>query len=68
MTRPESLPKFRDIANLLVYRFQTDLLKTMLALEQVYINLGQEAVKRGENCVIIHDRGAMDASACTTCL
>jgi hypothetical protein len=44
------------------FKFQENLLKTMLQIENTFFQLG-ESLSR--NCLIICDRGAMDASACT---
>lgn len=43
------------------FKFQENLLKTMLQIENTFFQLG-ESLSR--NCLIICDRGAMDASAC----
>lgn len=45
----------------LAFQFQENLLRTMLQIENTYFDLGK-ACRR--NCLIICDRGAMDASAC----
>ena len=43
------------------YEFQYNLIKTMLQIEQTYMDLAREY---NQNCLIICDRGVMDASAC----
>jgi len=48
---------------LLVYVFQKNLLQAMLAVEQIYENLGRQASEAGHNCILLCDRGAMDISA-----
>lgn len=48
-----------------VFLLQLNLFNTMMSLEQVYRDLGQMSIKKGENCVLVCDRGAMDVSACT---
>lgn len=35
-----------------------------MAMEKVYDDLAQSVTARGQNCLIICDRGAMDVSAC----
>jgi len=44
------------------YKFQENLLKTMLQIENTFFALAESCIR---NCLIICDRGAMDASACT---
>lgn len=44
-----------------VYNFQENLLRTMIQIENTYFELGESCKK---NCLIICDRGVMDASAC----
>jgi len=46
---------------LIVYSFQANLLKTMLQIETTFHDL---AVSSSRKCLIICDRGAMDATAC----
>jgi len=46
-----------------VQTFQENLLKCMLQLEDTYFELGKSC---DQNCLIICDRGAMDAAACNT--
>ena len=41
-------------------RFQENLLKTMLAIENVFFDLAKSC---GKDCLVICDRGAMDAAA-----
>lgn len=43
------------------YHFQQNLLRTMIQIENTYFELGKSSAK---NCLIICDRGVMDASAC----
>lgn len=43
------------------YNFQENLLRTMIQIENTYFELGESCKK---NCLIICDRGVMDASAC----
>lgn len=42
-------------------KFQENLLRTMIQIENTYFELGKSSQK---NCLIICDRGVMDASAC----
>lgn len=42
-------------------KFQENLLKTMIQIENSFFELGRSCQR---NCLIICDRGAMDASAC----
>jgi len=44
-----------------VYMFQENLLKTMLQIEDTFHDL---ALSSSKNCLIICDRGTMDATAC----
>jgi hypothetical protein len=43
------------------FKFQENLLKTMLQIENTFRDLSSACFK---NCLVICDRGAMDASAC----
>ena len=43
------------------FAFQENLLRTMMAIENTYFDLAQSCQK---NCLVICDRGLMDASAC----
>ena len=43
-----------------VFDFQENLIKTMIALEDTYFTM---AAKSDQNCLVICDRGLMDASA-----
>lgn len=45
----------------IAYHFQENLLRTMIQIENTYFELGKSCSK---NCLIICDRGVMDASAC----
>uniref|UniRef100_A0A2M4A876 NadR/Ttd14 AAA domain-containing protein n=1 Tax=Anopheles triannulatus TaxID=58253 RepID=A0A2M4A876_9DIPT len=52
--------KFADLVADEVYKFQENLLRTMIQIENTYFELGRTSTK---NCLIICDRGFMDASA-----
>jgi len=52
--------KFKDLSDKEGLQFQENLLKTMLQVEQSFFKLADTCPK---NCLIICDRGAMDASA-----
>ncbi|XP_060530046.1 TRPL translocation defect protein 14 [Cylas formicarius] len=52
--------KFVDLNDEEACRFQENLLKTMLQIEDTFFELGRTCRR---NCLIICDRGAMDASA-----
>lgn len=52
--------KFSDLTEEDSLRFQENLLKTMLQIEDTFFELGKTCKR---NCLIICDRGAMDASA-----
>ena len=43
-----------------VMDFQENLVRTMVAIEDTYFSMAQ---KSGQNCLVICDRGLMDASA-----
>ena len=43
-----------------IFDLQENLLKTMMTIENVFFDLAESTVK---NCLVICDRGAMDASA-----
>ena len=43
------------------YKFQENLIRTMIQIENTYFELGKSSTR---NCLIICDRGVMDASAC----
>lgn len=43
------------------FKFQENLLRTMLQIENTFFQIGESCSR---NCLIICDRGAMDASAC----
>jgi hypothetical protein len=53
---------FKTLFSFTAYKFQENLLKTMLQIENTFFALGESCSR---NCLIICDRGAMDASACT---
>lgn len=42
-------------------KFQENLLKTMMAMEETYFSLADTC---NRNCLVICDRGTMDAAAC----
>ncbi|XP_064459505.1 TRPL translocation defect protein 14-like [Ornithodoros turicata] len=52
--------RFPDLTPAEVEKFQENLLRTMMAMEQTYFDLANTCAK---NCLIICDRGTMDASA-----
>ncbi|XP_055316408.1 TRPL translocation defect protein 14 isoform X2 [Sitodiplosis mosellana] len=52
--------KFSDLTETEAYHFQENLLRTMIQIENTYFELGKSCSK---NCLIICDRGVMDASA-----
>lgn len=51
---------FGELNNEQVFDFQENLIKTMIALEDTYFTM---AAKSDQNCLVICDRGLMDASA-----
>ncbi|XP_049823554.1 TRPL translocation defect protein 14 isoform X2 [Aethina tumida] len=55
--------KFSDLSEDEAVKFQENLLKTMLQIEDTFFELGRTCER---NCLIICDRGAMDASAFIT--
>lgn len=56
VTFPSSIP-----SPLAAYKFQENLIRTMVQIENTYFELGNSS---NRNCLIICDRGVMDASAC----
>lgn len=52
--------KFADLSPEMAQEFQSNLLKTMLQIENTYFDLAKKSNKK---CLVICDRGAMDASA-----
>jgi hypothetical protein len=46
-----------------VEKFQENLLKTVLQIEEVFFDLAKDTAK-SRSCLVICDRGAMDPSAC----
>ena len=52
--------KFADLSPQMAKEFQANLLKTMLQIENTFFDLASKSPK---NCLVICDRGAMDASA-----
>ncbi|KAJ3642808.1 hypothetical protein Zmor_025561 [Zophobas morio] len=55
--------KFSDLSEEEAVKFQENLLKTMIQIENTFFELGKSC---NRNCLIICDRGAMDASAFIT--
>nr|CAD7600830.1 unnamed protein product [Timema genevievae] len=53
--------KFSDLSAEEAFTFQENLLKTMVQIENTFFSLGDSCTR---DCLIICDRGAMDASAC----
>ncbi len=45
------------------FRFQENVLKTIIQLENTFFDLAESC---NQNCLVICDRGVMDASACTS--
>ncbi|KRK00002.1 TRPL translocation defect protein 14 isoform X4 [Drosophila yakuba] len=52
--------KFSDLTEKEAYKFQENLIRTMVQIENTYFELGNSS---NRNCLIICDRGVMDASA-----
>jgi len=52
--------KWSDLSEEEAYRFQEMLLQTMMQMEEVFFNLANSCCR---NCLIISDRGTMDATA-----
>ncbi|KAL5287525.1 unc-132 family protein [Megaselia abdita] len=52
--------KFSDLTEAEAYKFQENLLRTMIQIENTYFELAKSSTK---SCLIICDRGVMDASA-----
>uniref|UniRef100_T1P9X6 AAA domain protein n=1 Tax=Musca domestica TaxID=7370 RepID=T1P9X6_MUSDO len=52
--------KFSDLTEKEAYKFQENLIRTMIQIENTYFELGKSSTR---NCLIICDRGVMDASA-----
>lgn len=52
--------KFSDLTEKEAYKFQENLIRTMIQIENTYFELGSSSTR---NCLIICDRGVMDASA-----
>ena len=52
--------KFADLSPEMAKEFQSNLLKTMLQIEDTFFYLAKKSNKK---CLVICDRGAMDASA-----
>ncbi|XP_022835819.1 TRPL translocation defect protein 14-like [Spodoptera litura] len=53
--------KFADLSADEAMKFQENLLRTMIQIENTFFELGRTCQR---DCLIICDRGAMDASAC----
>ncbi|KAF6020956.1 hypothetical protein EB796_020759 [Bugula neritina] len=54
--------KWTDLTMEQADRFQQNLIKTMMQIEQTYFDLAEMS---NANCIVICDRGVMDPSACT---
>lgn len=52
--------KFSDLSEQEAYKFQVNLIKTMIQIEDTFFELGNSCFR---NCLIICDRGFMDATA-----
>jgi len=52
--------KFTDLSETEVYNFQLNLIKTMMSVEDTFFQLAESS---SYNCLVICDRGVMDASA-----
>ncbi|XP_004537574.1 TRPL translocation defect protein 14 isoform X5 [Ceratitis capitata] len=52
--------KFSDLTDKEAFKFQENLIRTMIQIENTYFELGQSSQR---DCLIICDRGVMDASA-----
>ena len=50
-----------ELSYIPAYKFQENLIKTMMQIENTYMDLAATCKK---NCLIICDRGLMDGSAC----
>ncbi|CAB4034118.1 Hypothetical predicted protein, partial [Paramuricea clavata] len=55
--------KFKDLSPEQSFRFQENLLKTIIQLENTFFDLAEAC---NQNCLVICDRGVMDASAFLT--
>lgn len=53
--------QFSDLCQEEAAKFQENLLKTMIQIENTFFDLAATCQK---NCLVICDRGVMDASAC----
>ena len=56
---------FAELSHQQAYQFQKDLLLVMLRIEETFFNLARTEAEKGRKVLVIGDRGAMDASACT---
>lgn len=54
---------FADLSEEQAFQFQKDLLCVMMNIEQTYFNLAKTEALKGNKCLVICDRGTMDASA-----
>ncbi|KAI9102051.1 AAA domain protein [Phlyctochytrium arcticum] len=54
---------FGELNDAQSYSFQKNLLKTMLTIQNTFIDLAKLNAKRGQKTVVICDRGAMDPAA-----
>uniref|UniRef100_A0A1A9ZHS2 NadR/Ttd14 AAA domain-containing protein n=1 Tax=Glossina pallidipes TaxID=7398 RepID=A0A1A9ZHS2_GLOPL len=59
-SKPTGGIKFSDLTEKEAYKFQENLIRTMIQIENTYFELGKSSKR---NCLIICDRGVMDASA-----
>ena len=53
--------KFDELNQIQANRFQANIVKTILQIEQTFFDLAEGDKK---NCLVVCDRGAMDPSAC----
>lgn len=56
--------RFAELTSDEAIQFQENLLKTMVAMEDTYFSLANTCRR---NCLVICDRGTMDAAACFRC-
>lgn len=55
---------FSDLTAPQAFQFQMDILLVMLRIENTFFNLAESEAEHGQNCIVLCDRGTMDASAC----
>jgi predicted ATPase len=55
--------KFSDLTEQQAFEFQRDLLRVMINIEETFFNLANSESEMGHNCIVLCDRGTMDASA-----